>query len=400
MKPWYRAFYRAIWGMYFDRISVLCRERLPGGGPVIYVAMHRNGAVDGFVYGTLLPRAEFMLSGQLTGNWFSRLFFDGFTVLREKDEPDAATRKTYNLRTLTRCADHVLQGGELVVFPEGTSSLGPRHLPIKSGAAHLVAQCMDEGVVPAVVPLGIHYERAWAFRSRVEVVVGEAIDIRLPDDMPPRRRTVELKRQMTRALESVSANFDSGKAQRQAEQLACIATLGTDAAYFDSLKRMEGGLPICDGWEAIERELEGSGAFRYQDVPLFPTESTWLYALYGLILIPIVATAAVANCVPLLGAWLAGKTLADDNNVISLWRILVGTPLLAIWGIGWLSVSLALGQALLFPAYLLVSWLGGKTWYRLKKLGCAVGNALFHRRFRDQALEQYSFLLNQLTGKK
>src|ERR1041385_6496227 len=34
-------------------------------------------------------------------------------------------------------------GGELFVFPEGTSSLGPRHLPFKAGGAQLALDCLE-----------------------------------------------------------------------------------------------------------------------------------------------------------------------------------------------------------------------------------------------------------------
>src|SRR5574341_1221764 len=63
---------------------------------------------------------------------------------------------------------------------------GPRHLPFKSGAAQLLLEYLDAPAPPlSVVPVGIHYEWPWAFRSRVEVVVGEPIPMELPAALTP-----------------------------------------------------------------------------------------------------------------------------------------------------------------------------------------------------------------------
>ena len=114
-------------------------------------------------------------------------------------------------------------GGELIVFPEGTSSLGPRHLPFKSGAVRIALDALAGGVPLRIVPLGIHYEGAWAFRSKVEVAVGESVSTELPAGLSELGRLKELKRRVTTALESVGTNFTSDEAQQNAERVAYAA---------------------------------------------------------------------------------------------------------------------------------------------------------------------------------
>src|SRR5438270_10483924 len=138
---WYGSLHRLCCRLYFSQISVLNAERLPAKGPVLYVGLHRNGAVDGFIYHSLLPRAVFMISTQLRKNFFSRIFFDGIAVTRTKDEGG----RTLNSDALEHCLRLLRTGGELFVFPEGTSSLGPRHLPFKSGAVKLLLDYLEEG---------------------------------------------------------------------------------------------------------------------------------------------------------------------------------------------------------------------------------------------------------------
>jgi len=56
---WYRWCHWLCARLYFERITVLHPERLPENGPVLYVGLHRNGAVDGFIYRQVLPRGFF-----------------------------------------------------------------------------------------------------------------------------------------------------------------------------------------------------------------------------------------------------------------------------------------------------------------------------------------------------
>src|SRR5437773_8087506 len=74
---WYHGFHRICNRVYFARVTVLHPERLPKTGPVMYLGLHRNGAVDGFIYNALLPRAVFLISTQLRRNPLGRLFFSG-----------------------------------------------------------------------------------------------------------------------------------------------------------------------------------------------------------------------------------------------------------------------------------------------------------------------------------
>src|ERR1043166_2252414 len=127
--------------VYFQRVTVLHRERLPKSGPVLFLALHRNGAMDGFVYHQTLGQPTFMISTQLQRSWFGRLFFPGIAVTRTKDEGDRAG----NAEALQRCVNLLRASGSLCVFPEGTSSLGTRHLPFKTGAAWLILEYLRGG---------------------------------------------------------------------------------------------------------------------------------------------------------------------------------------------------------------------------------------------------------------
>src|SRR5690349_16746054 len=84
---WYRFVCRASVALYYRRVHVVGRERLPrgDGGPVLYVGLHRNGAVDGMVYKTVLPEATFLVAARLLRSPLGRVFFTGIPVDRAGD---------------------------------------------------------------------------------------------------------------------------------------------------------------------------------------------------------------------------------------------------------------------------------------------------------------------------
>lgn len=397
---WRKWFYGCITGVYFERITLLNAERLPASGPVLYVGLHRNGAVDGFVYNQALRNPVFMISTQLRKNWFARLFFDGIPVTRTKDEGDHAQ----NDAALERCLELLRAGGALCVFPEGTSALGPRHLPFKSGAIWLLLDYLEtRGATPLrVVPVGIHYEQPEAFRAKVEVVIGESI----PTDLPVAASRIErlklMKRRVQKALEEVGINVPTEKDQERAERVAYAATLGTKSAYFNALKVLEKEIPqeIAKQWEELEPQLERARVWRHQGVPLFPIGPVLVYGGALVLLAPFIFGAILFNLPAFLAGWYAGRKFPDGRNVISLWKILFGLPIFALWSLACVVTLLALGKFILLAAYVAVTVVGLEFYYRFKKVAVAVHNVFFRPELRRAVLAFHQTILKSLPNER
>jgi 1-acyl-sn-glycerol-3-phosphate acyltransferase len=367
--------------VYFARVTVLNRERLPSTGPVLFLGLHRNGAVDGLVYDHALRRPTPMVSTQLRKSWFARLFFTGIAVTRKKDEGE----RERNAAALQECISCLRAGQSLLVFPEGTSSLGPRHLPFKAGAAWLVIEYLKKGGPPLqVVPVGIHYECAWSFRAKVEVVIGGPVNIALPNGMAPHAQLKELKRRFETELEKVGVNVSSSDYQEKIQGVAYVSTLATPRSYFATLKALEAEIPmpILEAGSALETELQSKRLLLHQGIPLAPMGSVWIYVFALLLLAPIVLGAIVLNLPPFLAGWLAGEKFPDDLNVISLWKILVGIPVFLLWICIVSLLCLWNGELIGLLGYAVLTWLGLILYYRAKKLAVAVHNGLRYPRLR------------------
>ena len=383
--------YRALGQLCFNRIDVVAVPDLPAGAPVLYLGLHRNGAIDGIPYLQAAPGVAFLVSAQLHRSPLGRLFFQGIAVARCKDRRRGIVAD--NNAGIERCVDHLCSGGKLFVMPEGTSSLGPRHLPFKPGAARIAHEVLQRDATLYVVPLAVYYECAWEWQSRVEVVFGEVLV--LSRSSGSASSVAQIQRRFTEGLERVGINVDSPAQLRFIETLAYGATLGSGLSYAACLKRFEDGVPdeLRVGADVLFAAADRSWALKHQGIPLTPIGSPLPYLLLWVVLAPVVLAALLANLPALLAGYVAGRTLADDRNVIAFWRVLVGVPALLLWG-GVVAFTLCVGAGSgALVAYLVLSAAGLKLYYRVRKLGVALFNSLFTAQlkapllaFREQLL--------------
>lgn len=386
--------WRLIARLAFNRIDIAGKDRIPATGPILFVATHRNGALDAAPYSLAAPAALPMVSAQLHRLPLGRFLFQGIPVARAKDRTRGI--EANNTEATRHCIDWLREGGQLFVMPEGTSTLGHAHLPYHRGAARILHAALSNGVRPAIVPLAVHYEDPTVWQSRAEVVVGLPIYPQPDDDV------ATLHQYITRGLESVGANFASAEAQRTAETLAYASTLGTPASYARALKNFEQAMP--DALVTIAQELDlisqRERLCLHQGVPLTPLGPWLLYALYWLLLAPFVAGFAMLNAPVLLAGYVASRKLPDDTNVIAFWRMVAALPAAALWLVVVNTLLILVCGMAATAAYWLVTVVGLAAWYRFRKLSVALCNRLLHRRARPALLGAYRKLIEWLPHEK
>lgn len=385
-----RAVWRLIGRLAFNRITVVGRERLPLSGAILYVATHRNGALDAAPYTLAVPGALPMVSAQLHRTSLGRFLFQGIPVARAKDRNRGIAAD--NIEAIERCISLLQNGGQLLVMPEGTSTLDFKHLPFQRGAASIAHAAVNAGIVLSIVPLGVHYEDPTVWQSRVEVLVGEPVQPHSGDDV------AAIHQLITQGLESVGASFASDDAQRNAEALAYASTLGTEASYALSLKYFEQAKPetLAEIVQPLASVAQREHLCLHQGVPLIPILPWPLYALYWLVLVPLVAGFFLLNLPVLTVGFVASWKLPDAPNVVAFWRMAAGLPTGMVWA-ALVSTAFAIVYGFMGVAFYWCLTIGGiGAWYRFRKLSVALCNGLFHAGARPALLRAYRGLKDRM----
>ena len=287
---------------------------VPAHGPAVLASLHRCGAVDGWVeHGAVGGDMAFLVGANLRRNPLTRLLAVGIPVERSKDSGD----RSGNAAALECAARWVAAGGRLVVYPEGTSDLGPEPLPFHPGAARIVSRVIELGVVPALVPMTVDYDRPGVPGSQVDVVTGPPVPLSAGDG------TVAVHRKLSRALGDLAFAFPDGAAQARARHASSVLARGDRAARLRLLRTLAAG-PAGD-------------------VPATPRLSAAALAAFW--------AGALANAPLAALAWSVPRRLADAPNVVPFWQLVplvFATP-------AWLAMVAAAGWSTLGPAGILAA---------------------------------------------
>ena len=135
--------------VFFRRVEVVGRSRVPRDGACLFVLNHPNGLVDPVFLLCFAPRpVSFLAKSPLFRmpviSFFVRAL-DSIPVYRKQDEGADTTR---NRETFERAAQLLRRGGTIAICPEGASHSEPYLLPLKTGAARIAlgaASVRDEG---------------------------------------------------------------------------------------------------------------------------------------------------------------------------------------------------------------------------------------------------------------
>jgi 1-acyl-sn-glycerol-3-phosphate acyltransferase len=287
----------------------------PANAPTLFVGLHRNGAIDGYVHLCVLGGdILFLVAANLRRNLLTRPLAVGIPVERAKDGRD----RSGNRVAIDAAAHWIAAGGQLFIYPEGTSTLGPDVLPFHIGAARIAAHAIELGMLPKLVPVGIDYVRPWVPGSQVDIVIGPAIDL---ETLPPDRdmRVAEIHKRIGERLLALAHRFPDEATQEAVRYAAEVSAAG------DRLKRLD--LLRCPA----PAPLPGRPR---------PSLAAAMVLALGVAANPPVAAAIL----------LMPKRFADDRNVIALWQIVPTLFLMPLW----LVLSGALAAAFCGPLGLLV----------------------------------------------
>lgn len=239
---------RLLVRVFFRRIDVEGAERMPADRPVVLVANHVNGLVDGLVLMAVLPRYPRFLGKAtlyriLPLAPFLRLA-GVVPVHRAKDAEGASGRAVTRNDAAFRTSRELLAAGGLVaLFPEGISHDEARLQPLRTGAARIaLGAAFDDGVAGVTTQAaGLIYADKDRFRSHALVRIGPAAGVEqwgqaYEDD--PVAAVRALTDRLGQQLAAVAPMYDSRQDELAYRRVASIAA--HDPAAQDDVARALG----------------------------------------------------------------------------------------------------------------------------------------------------------------
>src|SRR5262245_41509250 len=155
------ATFRRVIRLYFRDIERVGEPPGPEVRGRVFVANHSNALIDPIL---VITDAACQISPVAKSTLWSvpglRWLLDragAVPIVRRKDAPDKDAAR--NAEVFDRVAAHLGRGGNILIFPEGTSHSEPQLAPLRSGAARmLLAAAARGGVAPSFQAVGLEFD--------------------------------------------------------------------------------------------------------------------------------------------------------------------------------------------------------------------------------------------------
>ena len=175
LKSLLRRFFRALVNLYFRNIELVGEAPKRSLGGRVFVSNHVNALIDPILVLThvscdVSPLAKSTLWNMPGLTWLLDTA-DAVPVVRRRDDPNKAAGS--NDEMFSKVSRHLASGGNILVFPEGTSHNEPHMLRLKTGAARMLAQARREGGKDlSYQAVGLEFDARAMFRSSAVVAYG------------------------------------------------------------------------------------------------------------------------------------------------------------------------------------------------------------------------------------
>lgn len=263
--------FRRLMRLYFREIERVGEPPGPDTRGRVVVSNHTNGLIDPILVITdaaceLAPVAKSTLWGVPGLRWLLDRA-GAVPIVRRKDTPDKDG--SANAEVFEKIAEHLAGGGNLLIFPEGTSHSEPQLAPLRSGAARMLAAAEERGgVAPTFQAAALEFDARTDFRSRCLILWGP---VRRLADIPGQgeeriRNTVELM------AGDLGELLVEGESPQERLRVARVAELYANEEPDRTLQK----------WSGIGRQVEAANrALRGLDAELVAEVARHLDAYYA-----------------------------------------------------------------------------------------------------------------------
>lgn len=228
--------------IFYRRIYVEHRERIPVKGPVILASNHPNTMMDPLLVALFSGRnPHFLGKSTLFKTRIARWFFRTVHVLPVYRKEDAPTEMGKNVHMFEKCYQSLEAGKALVIMPEGISQMDGTLHQIKTGTARIglgteARNAFKLGV--QIIPAGINYEAPTQFFANVHCRYGRPIDLREYQDVYEQdeyEAVYQVTNRIRDALEKLTTTVDNSETAEVLKNLSTIykMELAVDLGFTD-----------------------------------------------------------------------------------------------------------------------------------------------------------------------
>lgn len=214
--------------IFFSEITVLGAERISPTGSFVLVANHANALIDPALLFAFLPRTpRFLAKSTLWSVPVVRTLLIATRSIPVYRKMDAGVDTSKNDQTFLHCTRALAQGEAIALFPEGITHNEPSLQPLKTGAARIVlsAQAENSGLTVPIIPVGMTFDAKDRFRSRVLIVVGDALfaqAVRETNSSDAHATVRALTQKIDTELRRVTLNYPSWEEAHWIERAAAL----------------------------------------------------------------------------------------------------------------------------------------------------------------------------------
>jgi glycerol-3-phosphate O-acyltransferase/dihydroxyacetone phosphate acyltransferase len=177
-----RGFIRMLLWLFYRRIEIAGRDRIPSHRPVIVAPNHHNALVDAMLIVAAFDRPIRVLAKStlfphpLIGPF---LWLMGAVPVRRRVDVGEGD-PSRNVEMFEAVVEALRRGGVILIFPEGRSQSQPTLLPLRTGTARIVLDAERGAGGPigvALLPVGLVFHDPGSFRSASAIVkIGPPVD--------------------------------------------------------------------------------------------------------------------------------------------------------------------------------------------------------------------------------
>ena len=165
--------------LFFNKVSILDKDKVPKNTPVIFVANHPNFFMDPLIVGSCCPRIlHFFAKSTIFNSSLKKYFLRKLNLIPIFRKIDDEKNMGNNANSFIKGYEILENNGAFLIFPEGIS-MGRRVLEkLKTGAARIGLEAEERNgfsLNTCIIPIGISYSDLVRFRSDVMVRFGEPI---------------------------------------------------------------------------------------------------------------------------------------------------------------------------------------------------------------------------------